>query len=212
MLSNIFLKDPYVRILIIITVSLILIMWGVHLYFGKRCSTSFKSGPYLIKKVIDGDTLIIENDEKVRLIGIDAPEIHHPVIPVQRFGQEAADFLKNLVENHKCTLEYEPDRVRDPYGRILAYVYVNGNLINAEMIRRGYAYAYTKFPFKRMREFQILEKQARDKKIGLWDFSLHDGRIANLVYRYDLLNEEGKRKLDIFFEEIMKKYSLDKEK
>ncbi|MFH1825166.1 MAG: thermonuclease family protein [Candidatus Firestonebacteria bacterium] len=164
-----FLKDTYIKIIIIVTVFVILIMGGIHLYLRNNPTLPLSSRPYLIKKVIDGDTLIIENGERIRLIGIDAPETHHPVISAQRFGQESADFLKKMVENHKCMLEYEPDRVRDSYERILAYVYVNGNLINAEMIKMGYAYVYTRFPFKKMEEFIVLEKQARDKKIGLWE-------------------------------------------
>ena len=122
----------------------------------------------------------------MRLIGIDTPETHHPELPVQRFGEEAAAFLKKLCQGSDCTLEFEPGDVRDKYGRLLAYVFVNGKLANAELIRRGYAYAYTRFPFRRKEEFIALEREARRHQYGLWNFSLRDGRIANLANRYDL--------------------------
>ncbi len=58
---------------------------------------------------------------------------------------------------------------RDKYGRLLRYVYLpNGKLLNAEIIRQGYGFAYTKYPFSRMAEFRKLERKARGKGKGLW--------------------------------------------
>jgi len=166
-------------------------------------------GPFWVTRVLDGDTIVLDNGETVRLIGVDAPEIHHPEIPVQRFGQEAAEFLKRSVEGLECTLEYEPDNLRDRYGRLLAYVFVGGRLVNAELIRRGYAYAYTHFSFYRRAEFIALERQARGGQRGLWHLSLRDGRIANLAERYGSLNTEGRRRLDEILEELVEKYPLE---
>lgn len=72
-------------------------------------------GPFRVTRVLDGDTIVLDNGETVRLIGVDAPEIHHPEIPVQRFGEEATEFLKRLAEGFECTLEYEPNNHRDQY-------------------------------------------------------------------------------------------------
>lgn len=163
-------------------------------------------GTFRISRVLDGDTIVLDNGETVRLIGVDAPEIHHPEIPVQRFAKESKEFLKQLAEGKECILEYEPDNIRDKYERLLAYVYVGDCLINAEMIRRGYAYAYTKFPFHRFDEFLTLEHEARGHQYGLWSISLRDGRIANLINRYESLNIEGRKKLDKVLEELAQKY------
>ena len=163
-------------------------------------------GPFRVTRVIDGDTLVLDNGETVRLIGVDAPETHHPEIPVQRFGKEATEFLKRLAEGNECTLEYEPDNLRDAYGRLLAYVYVGNRLANAEIIRRGYAYAYTRFPFGRQAEFVALEHEARERQYGLWNLSLRDGRIANLVKRYESLDMEGRERLDDLLAELIQKY------
>ncbi|NQS90016.1 thermonuclease family protein [Patescibacteria group bacterium] len=166
-------------------------------------------GPFRVVRVLDGDTIVLDNGETVRLIGVDAPEIHHSEIPVQRFGEEAAEFLKQFAGGFECTLEYEPNNIRDQYGRLLAYVFVRDRLANAEMIRQGYAYAYTRFSFRRRAEFIALEHEAREHQYGLWHLSLRDGRIANLVNRYELLNMEGRKKLDEILEELIQKYPFE---
>jgi len=166
-------------------------------------------GPFRVTRVLDGDTIALDNGETVRLIGVDAPEIHHSEIPVQRFGEEAAEFLRRFAEGFECTLEYEPDNLRDQYGRLLAYVFVEGRLANAEIVRQGYAYVYTRFPFQRRAEFIALEREARERQCGLWHLSLRDGRIANLVKRYESLNMEGRKSLDEILEKLVQEYPLE---
>jgi endonuclease YncB( thermonuclease family) len=70
-----------------------------------------------VRRVIDGDTLTLENGEDVRLIGVDTPETKHPKKPVERFGKEAAAFTKRLVEGQEVQLEYNQQR-KDKYGRV----------------------------------------------------------------------------------------------
>ena len=166
-------------------------------------------GPFRVTRVLDGDTLVLDNDETVRLIGVDAPETHHPEVPVQRFGEESTEFLRRFAEGFECTLEYEPSNIRDQHGRLLAYVFVGDRLANAEIIRRGYAYAYTRFPFRRQAEFIALEREARERQYGLWQLSLRDGRIANLVKRYESLSMEGRKRLDEILEELVQKYPFE---
>lgn len=126
---------------------------------------------HLCTRVIDGDTIVVEIDnkqEKVRLIGVDTPETVHPEKPVQYFGKEASLFTKNMVEGKKVRLEYDWQR-RDKYGRLLAYVYLeDGTFLNAEIIKQGYGFAYTRFPFKYLEEFRKYEREAREKNRGLW--------------------------------------------
>jgi hypothetical protein len=125
---------------------------------------------------------------------------------VQRFGEEAAEFLRRLAEGFECTLEYERPGSRDRYGRLLAYVYVGGRMLNEEILRNGYAYVYTVFPFGRQERFEALEREARWKQAGLWSLSLKDGRIANLVTRYESLNAAGRVRLDQVLEELAGQY------
>lgn len=121
-----------------------------------------------VKRVIDGDTLLLTNGEKVRLIGVDTPETKHPQKPVQRFGREAYLFTRELVEGKEVRLEFDWQR-RDKYGRLLAYVYLtDGTFLNTEIIIQGYGFAYARFPFKYLEEFRKYEREARENGKGLW--------------------------------------------
>lgn len=121
-----------------------------------------------VKRTIDGDTLLLTNGERVRLIGVDTPETKHPQKPVQRFGREAYLFTKGVVEGKEVRLEYDWQR-RDKYDRLLAYVYLRDDtFLNAEIIKQGYGFAFTKYPFKYLEEFRKYEREARENKRGLW--------------------------------------------
>jgi len=119
-------------------------------------------------RVIDGDTLLLDRNERVRLIGVDTPETVDPRQPVQYFGKEASEFTKRTAQGKKVRLEYDQD-TKDRYGRTLAYVYLEGGMfLNAEIIEQGYGHAYTEFPFRLMEEFRKLEREARESGKGLW--------------------------------------------
>jgi len=119
-------------------------------------------------RVIDGDTIELDGGEKVRLIGVDTPETKDPRKPVEYFGQEAYEFTKKLIEGKKVRLEYDQNKI-DKYGRTLAYVFLeDGTFVNVEIIRQGYGFAYTKYPFKYLEEFRAFEREARENRRGLW--------------------------------------------
>ena len=121
-----------------------------------------------VKEVTDGDTLLLTNGEYVCLIGLNTPETKHPQKPVERFVKEAYLFTKQMVEGKEVRLEYDQTR-KDRHGRILAYVYLlDGTFFNAEIIKQGYGFAYTKYPFKYMEEFRQYEREAKEKRRGLW--------------------------------------------
>ena len=123
---------------------------------------------YKVERVIDGDTLLLTNGEYVGLIDVDTPETKHPEKPVERFGKEAYLFTKNMVKVKEVRLEYDQSR-RDRHNRTLAYVYLmDGTFLNAEIVKQGYGFAYTKYPFKYMEDFRKYEKEARENKRGLW--------------------------------------------
>lgn len=124
----------------------------------------------LVERVIDGDTLVLEGGERVRLIGVDTPETVHPQKPVERFGKEASEFTRGMVEGERVRLEYEQGMpTEDRYGRTLGYVYLeDGTLLNLEIIERGYGHAYTRFPFSKMEGFRAAERHAREVERGLW--------------------------------------------
>jgi micrococcal nuclease len=124
-------------------------------------------------RVVDGDTIQVwlhGRTEKVRLIGVDTPETVDPRKPVEYFGREASDFTKRLVLGKHVILRDDPmDQNRDRYHRLLRYVFLqDGTFVNAEIIRQGYGFAYTRYPFSLMEEFRALEREAREQGLGLW--------------------------------------------
>jgi micrococcal nuclease len=130
-----------------------------------------------VTRHIDGDTVHItlknppqglNRVEKIRMIGVDTPETVHPVKEVEYFGKEASDFTKRSLLDKDVLLALDWD-MRDKYGRLLAYIYLpDGSCHNAELVRQGYANAYTLFPFQFLEEFRALEREARAAKSGLW--------------------------------------------
>ena len=90
---------------------------------------------------------------------------------MEPFGKEASDFTRAAVERRDVRLEADARTwTRDRYGRLLAYVFrrPDGFFLNAELLKGGYARAYLRFRFSRREEFAALEREARERGLGLW--------------------------------------------
>lgn len=137
-------------------------------------STSQKEGPYKVSKVVDGDTLDIIIDgktERVRLIGINTPEVVDPRKTVECFGKEASDKAKETLSGKSVYIESDSSQGdKDKYGRLLRYVFIDEDIIfNKMMIEGGFAYEYTyEVPYKYQEEFKRAQKDAELNKRGLW--------------------------------------------
>jgi endonuclease YncB( thermonuclease family) len=130
-------------------------------------------GLYAITRFTDGDTISVDmngKSESVRMIGVDTPETHKPNAPVQCYGPAAAAYTKNLIGKNRVRLEADPtNQNRDRYNRLLRYVYMpDGRLVQAELIKNGYGFAYTSFPFTKSEDFVTLQEQAKTQNKGLW--------------------------------------------
>lgn len=132
-------------------------------------SVTADDGTWRVIRVVDGDTLVLQNDERVRLIGVDTPETKHPTKPVEPFGPEASAFTKRAVEGKVVQLKFDREK-RDRYQRLLAYVYVGDWCLNEELIRAGYSPCITRYPFDRAMKarFKLAEDQAKTSRRGLW--------------------------------------------
>jgi micrococcal nuclease len=124
-----------------------------------------------VVRVVDGDTLVVRldgRDQRVRYIGVNTPESVDPRRPVQCFGQEAAARNRELVDGQTVWLERDVSDA-DQFGRLLRYVYVGERLVNAELVRDGFAHAVT-FPpdVKYADRLRALEREARAARRGLW--------------------------------------------
>jgi len=124
-----------------------------------------------VVRVVDGDTIYVQladRVEKIRYIGVNAPEIHHPLKGQEPGGREAAAVNRRLVGGRHVRLELDV-RTRDRYGRLLAYVWVGDTMINAELVREGYAQVMTVPPNVKYQElFVMLQREARHAGRGLW--------------------------------------------
>ena len=95
---------------------------------------------YTVKRVNDGDTIVLANGWRVRYIGIDAPEIEHENQKAQPYGYKAKSINKKLVLSQKIGLEFDEER-HDPYGRSLADIFLpDGSFLNSRMLENGLAF------------------------------------------------------------------------
>jgi micrococcal nuclease len=126
----------------------------------------------LATRAIDGDTIEVEiegESYKVRYIGIDTPELHHPTKPVGYYAQEAYEKNRELVEGKTVFLEKDVSET-DSYGRLLRYVYVGNTFVNAYLVQHGYALVSTYPPDVKYQErFVELQREAREAGRGLWE-------------------------------------------
>ncbi len=124
-----------------------------------------------VEHVDDGDTIEVRVDggrERVRYIGIDAPEIAHDGVGGARGGAAAAHLNRALVGGRRVRLELDRER-RDRYGRLLAYVWEGPRMVNLEIVRRGYARVLTIPPNVRYeRWFARAQAEAQAAQRGLW--------------------------------------------
>lgn len=133
--------------------------------------------------VLDGDTIRLDREETVRLIGVDTPEsasnkkLRQDLQKMQEeveksemlhLGLEAKAFVRALAEGKRCWLEYEKKRT-DLYGRTLAYIHLeNSGILNEMIIECGYGRAYPDYPFRYKQRYVALQRTAMEKRRGLW--------------------------------------------
>ncbi|GBE05715.1 MAG TPA: thermonuclease family protein [Nitrospirae bacterium] len=134
-----------------------------------------------VARVIDGDTFDLSDGTRIRLIGVDTPEVVDFRKDTRWYGMEASKKLREWIENTPVCLREDRDKTRGTgkYGRSLRYVWKygpkgpgsapKGFFVNAELIKQGYGFAYTKYPFQFLEEFRGYERTARENKRGLWD-------------------------------------------
>jgi micrococcal nuclease len=125
-----------------------------------------------VERVIDGDTIRVTYDgrsEPVRYIGVNTPETRHARKGVERFGPEATEANRRLVEHRRVRLVFDVEP-RDRYGRLLAYVFLlDGTFVNARLVESGHAQVMTVPPNVRYQDlFLRLEREARAGRHGLW--------------------------------------------
>lgn len=150
-----------------------LLLTGCQLLTSQRQNST-------LHKVVDGDTVdlvIADKIERVRLLLIDTPEHATNKTPEQPYSKEAQNRLDQLLMQAKqVDIAYEKDRQRDKYGRLLAYVFVDGELVQDILVREGYArVAYYRGNESYYRQLQISEIYARNSRKNIWSI---DGYVT----------------------------------
>ncbi|MDD5427814.1 MAG: thermonuclease family protein [Candidatus Omnitrophica bacterium] len=149
---------------------------------GKQAYTPSKAETGFVARVVDGDTLKLSDGRRVRLVGVDTPELHYSdklvrdskrtrrdIKEIQAMGRRSADFTKRLCEGKAIKIETDVKKL-DRYGRILAYAYLgDGTFVNAKIIEEGYGQVMTIPPnVKHADRFLKLQQEARGARRGLW--------------------------------------------
>lgn len=123
-------------------------------------------------RIVDGDTIELEGKIKLRYIGMDTPEVHHPTKGKECLGEKASQKNAELVLGKQVRLEKDISET-DRYGRLLRYVYVDGDdgeiFVNQELVKLGLARAKKYPPDTKYHEIlQNTEKEAQANKLGIW--------------------------------------------
>jgi len=154
--------------LIVALLSILLDRGGAFGYKGDDWST-FNGQRLTVVEVVDGDTLYIKGTSsektRVRLIGVDAPEMDPP----SHWGDRATAYTRGRLAGKQVTVKLDGTQSRDHYGRLLAYLYVtDSDNFNFDLIRDGQAYADRRHGHSLRSQFEIAETESRKKGRGLW--------------------------------------------
>ena len=143
--------------------------------FANNCSPDQLSLPEkaIVKWVYDGDTLLLKDKRKIRVIGIDTPEVKHHQQKAQAYGAKAREALRELLKsfNYRVILRYGPEK-RDKYSRILAHVYLSdGTNISQWLLKKGYAKTFAFPPNIKLAEcYKVEEEKAQKESLKIWRF------------------------------------------
>jgi endonuclease YncB( thermonuclease family) len=159
-----------------------------------------RSPSVLVRQVLDGDTIDVVSVGRVRLLGIDAPEIGRGLDTSAPFAREAHERLASLVTSRWVRLEYE-DLRDDTYGRRLAYLFLeDGQFVNELLVREGLARVVARQELKRLGQLKRAEAAAQTSRRGIWGGrpiipteSLRPPRQKPRRSRRGSANEPGKR-------------------
>jgi len=137
------------------------------------CLSLTRAGYHRVKFVYDGDTILLDNKEKVRYLGINSPEIDHKGGKSEFMAHAARNSNLEFVKGKRVSLEFDKEK-KDRYGRLLAYVFLeNGDMVNALLIRKGMAHVLlNKQGLKYEGLLLYCQRKAMEERLGIWSSPL----------------------------------------
>ena len=141
-------------------------------------------------RVLDGDTILLEDGRKIRLMGIDAPE------EGEYLYDEVREVLEDTIKGKKVGLECFG---KDIYGRYLCYVFLGRNLINLELVKKGFAKVEKDYSHKFYKEFLQAEEGAKKNFLGIWKGSKFSPCIKVEVFHYNARGNDNENLNDEYF-------------
>lgn len=165
---------------------------GSSLYAQEDCAPQANIHPVKVAHVYDGDTVKLSTGKKVRLIGINTPEVAGRNRAGEPFGQKARRALYTRLKGKSVFLEKGVE-TRDRYKRLLAHLFLaDGSNISAWLVEQGYAYAHATPPnLKHQNCYHQAELRARQKKRGIWGHAYFSPRPAEQVKRTGFMRVRG---------------------
>jgi len=133
-----------------------------------KCTYAAPSKWVVVERVIDGDTVVAQDLGKIRLLGLDTPEVSSRTARLDPYGPEATRFTRRILLNQRVRLEWN-ERRKDDYGRWLAYLFLeNGAFFNEMLVREGLAVATPSRDDRYASRLLAAEDTARQKGLGVW--------------------------------------------
>lgn len=169
-------RHPVVSVILLVLLGLAVLDRGFA-FFGQPDDYSrYHTKTFRVANVVDGDTLDIDIPDgkspttRVRLWGVDTPEVAGSKQGEMHYGPEASAFAKNMLLDRQVRIVLSPTKTRGRYGRLLAYVRVepDGRCFSELLLETGHAYADWRFDHPRKTEFKAIEHRARRQGVGLW--------------------------------------------
>jgi len=166
-------------------------IFAILIFFFCVSFVSAKKIDVKFSDCVDGDTakFIYNNEEKTaRFLAIDTPETVHPTKKDEEWGKEASDFTcKKIKEAEKIVLEFDEESDRkDKYGRYLVWVFVDGKLLQEELVENGLAeIAYLYGDYKYVDNLKKIEELAKNNKVGIWKNTLNNENKVIVEYEYE---------------------------
>jgi micrococcal nuclease len=153
-------------------IGLLIVCWRAYVTATQPSAPEqLEEGTFEVRRVVDGDTLVLDSGTRVRLQGINCPESVKPESPVEAWGAEAKDFTEDFIRRarNRVRLSFGVER-KDQYDRFLAFVWNGDVMLNEELVRAGLAQAKLGYRYSGVMKSRLAkaQKEARQARRGIW--------------------------------------------